>query len=1147
MGSSATQRGTGSQFGAEAYGLFVGVTTFQDPTYSKHPLPQAQRDATGVADVLRSRLGWKPANIEVLAGTVTKAAIRDRFLHIRKRIAEAKECDLFLLFVSTHGHIYERVRRGKTTTLLATDTLLHDPLVLADTGLTPDILGAYVDSIPARQKLIISDACFASSGMSAADISPPETYRDIDAAVLSAAVGRSYAPDQDAPSLFSGHLIEILQHMEGEVGLGTVFDLISRSIPKDVQIPYLETHARYIVLGVVTGTVVAERVASFDDIIRFAEATFQFTLGRFLSDGWSESNYVHRLTLEQKFKSYLEGEDLDIFSVVGGAGTGKTTALLYLAQQARRDNFPVFWFSHVDLSTYPTPTSALVGSLQGLDKSLTADNVENLLQGKRPLVVFFDAVNEWSTDSSQLAHFYMELKNASARNLRIVIACRDEAWPTIATHISGSLPKDMVAKPAYRLDNFDDREFEEVRQRYSKIFFGDVQILRHPLFLRLILDLKNVSDASGSGLFYSVVLIRYLDLKLSKIEHRYGLIAQRTMRAIEDLMHVFEQRRTQALATIEFLQVVSDVVGSALLEEGLVRRTGDLIAIENEIIHQFLLSRILPSDPFASDEWRDRSFSDPWWGASAFKLLEIPETGRIEEIMRDLLAWEPAAVLYVLNVLARIDDLSPFRNVLLSLSEDARIFDTEILEFISTLLNRRESEELPLVIALLRLLFLDTLQDWRLMDWSDSSPRDFRWKMSNLERSAAHVLLRCMDTYPSATIKALIEIWLLDSTTLADGEAHIRDVAYVFLLYVGLDRPEVVANAVEQASGAFHQGTESGGLLHRIIRAGAAASPEIFIPRIPAWFKSASLRSWTGTIIAATPESHASDVIDSVRVFISDRATEDSEIASMLMALGSVPSPSVLKFFREEVDVPEYQTGIVQGCIALREVFPAEVDELIGPLSKRPVLRDDVMAALVSFFRSHVCSIPDLAAPVFARATLASPAVYELDIAMSISRCSPNESLTAFAETQLTEEQQGMVFEYYSYYLKNVRPLELRDLIWVRRWIASGSHVYGLMALLARSHIPYSELESVVLALGRSGDGFIRATSKSLHDHEDVSALSKFAVHVVKTPVFRELSDDARVWFAEMARGQTPAEALAVLTKAHRAKLYKRPGPDEVT
>jgi Caspase domain len=834
MGSSATQRATGSRFGDQAYGLFVGVTTFRDPAYSKRPLPQAQRDATGVADVLRSRLGWKPANIEVLAGTVTKAAIRDGFLHIRERIAQAKECDLFLLFVSTHGHIYERVRRGKTTTLLATDTLLHDPLVLADTGLTPDILGAYVDSIPARQKLIISDACFASSGMSAADISPPETYRDIDAAVLSAAVGRSYAPDQDAPSLFSGHLIEILQHMEGEVGLGTVFDLISRSIPKDVQSPYLETHARYIVLGVVTGTVVAERVASFDDIVRFAEATFQFTLGRFLSDGWSESNYVHRHTLEQKFKSYLEGDDLDIFSVVGGAGTGKTTALLYLAQQARRDDFPVFWFSHIDLSTYPTPISALVGSLQGLDKSLTADNVENLLRGKGPLVVFFDAVNEWSSDSSQLAHFYMELKNASTRNLRIVIACRDEAWPTIATHISGSLPKDMVAKPTYRLENFDDREFEEVRQRYSKVFFGDVQILRHPLFLRLILDLRNVSDASGSRLFYSAVLVRYVDLKLSKIEQRYGLTARRTMGAIEDLMHVFEQRRTQALATIEFFQVVSDVVGSALLEEGLVRRTGDLIAIENEIIHQFLLSRILPSDPFASSDWRDRSFSDPWWGASAFKLLEMPGSERVGEIMRDLLAWEPAAVLYILNVLARMDDVSPFRNVLLNLSEDARVFDSEILEFISTLLNRRESDELPLVIALLRLLFLDTLQDWRLKAWSDSSPQAFRWNVSNPDGSAAHVLLRCMDTYPGATIETLIEVWLLDPTTLADGEAHIRDVAYAFLLYVGLDHPEMVANAIEKASESFHQGTESGLLLHRIIRDAGSSIPTFSANDFPA-------------------------------------------------------------------------------------------------------------------------------------------------------------------------------------------------------------------------------------------------------------------------------------------------------------------------
>jgi hypothetical protein len=97
-----------------------------------------------------------------------------------------------------------------------TSTSLQDQLLIADTGLTRDILGAYLDSIPARQKLVILDACFASSTISSEDVAPTETYRDLDAAVLASAIGRAFAKEEDSPSVFTGHLIDVLHESTGE-------------------------------------------------------------------------------------------------------------------------------------------------------------------------------------------------------------------------------------------------------------------------------------------------------------------------------------------------------------------------------------------------------------------------------------------------------------------------------------------------------------------------------------------------------------------------------------------------------------------------------------------------------------------------------------------------------------------------------------------------------------------------------------------------------------------------------------------------------------------------------------------------------------------------------------------------------------------
>lgn len=252
-------------FGEKAFALIVGISTFQDAAYSNKPLRHAIYDAEDLASLLQQRLGWKEGNIRLLTGDVRKDDLRTAFMDLRTRIASLPTADLFLFYLSTHGHPYKKPSAGDETVFLATDTLLSDPFRLADTGLTRHILGAYIDAIPARQKVIISDACFAASAMRADEIVPPQTYAGIDAAVLSSSVGKAYALTQ-RNSVFTECLLNVLSNSKGEIGVASLADAISRNLPADWPAPFLDTRGRYIVIGVVGEVVAAPQAITFEQL-----------------------------------------------------------------------------------------------------------------------------------------------------------------------------------------------------------------------------------------------------------------------------------------------------------------------------------------------------------------------------------------------------------------------------------------------------------------------------------------------------------------------------------------------------------------------------------------------------------------------------------------------------------------------------------------------------------------------------------------------------------------------------------------------------------------------------------------------------------------------------------------------------------------
>src|SRR5437773_299250 len=219
--------GNDFEYGEKAFALIVGISTFEDPRYSSKPLPQAIHDAEDLALLLQQKLGWKKENIQLRAGDVRKDDLKTGFKNLTAQIGPLPTADLFLFYLSTHGHPYKRPSAGDETVFLATDTLLSDPFTLADTGLTRHILGAYIDAIPARQKVIISDACFAASAMRADEIVPPQPYAGIDAAVLSSSVGKAYAMDH-RNSVFTECLLSVLSNSNGEIGVAGLADALVR-------------------------------------------------------------------------------------------------------------------------------------------------------------------------------------------------------------------------------------------------------------------------------------------------------------------------------------------------------------------------------------------------------------------------------------------------------------------------------------------------------------------------------------------------------------------------------------------------------------------------------------------------------------------------------------------------------------------------------------------------------------------------------------------------------------------------------------------------------------------------------------------------------------------------------------------------------
>jgi hypothetical protein len=1133
-----TEIGNELNFGDKAFGLIIGVSAFQDPGYSENPLPQAVHDAEDLALLLQERLGWKHDNIEILMGEVRKEDVGTAFKTLRAKIGSSG-ADLLLFYLSTHGHPYTRLAAGDETVFLASNTSLKDPFDLTDTGLTKHILGAYIDAIPARQKLIISDACFSASGISAGEIVPPQKYAGIDAAVLSSAVGRAYA-QQGRNSVFTGCLLRVLAESKGEVGIGGLADAISRTLPKEWPRPFFEISGRYITLGVVGDAAPRIRQLTFERLLLFSRSQLQLALRRYRNVEIKPEGYVPRKSVENTFKEYLKDPRGRTFSILGPAGVGKSTLLMHLAEEVNSQEFPVLWFSSAHLSKNMTIESLIVATVASLNKDATLSHLRNLLQSRNPLLIFIDAINEWTDDSAALESFVEDLEKLSSDgSLRVIFSCREELWLQLnERRREAEIPE---LQTSARLSNFDEEEFAAAKQLYQLPEISVGTLIRQPLFLKMV-SVVLTGNSPSTSVSYVALFEMYVNAKTSRVDLRLGLQPGETLSRAEQVALTMSRNESESTGVDTFLSMVSEPVAVALFDEGLFRRVGKSVSLETELVFEYLLSRTLPADPFLQTNKTARQFENldsAWWRAAAFKLWKMDDVVRVRGILDFLLSDDTSywRVRYVMRLGFNWKDITPFKNQYLKAYElGGAYLSDEAFDLLQKVSQENTREKLEFVLDAIRILLqMESYFDWRPKKWDSLDIHALRQRFS---RDSEHrnrptpLLSDCFATSPYVTFYILISKWLNDNTKLADHEAMIRDVATMFLMGFAPQNPDAFQRAVTDClDDGVKFSYEGGHLVHKVLGWSVDHNPNQYVDIAEEWISDSSKNfQYIGLeVIRHFPEDLAGEALRIVTRYLEHEALPLQMANQAIAWLGSVPSRKVLHFLTEYSLLSEHQSAVAEACNSMFPAFPNETVKLINGVARQPLLRKDARLGILTFYFYHLKSTASDAVQFFREVIDAEAGIYDSDISYWI-HCleKPHPDVSVFVEERVQVETDGGVLEHYHYYLKRLRALCLNDVGWIKRWIESGSPTYGLLGYVASSPLPLTTKLEIISMLDQHDSQFIMHCTNSLWRQEG-EAVSELAVEVCTSSAYDSLSSGAKKWFTLMSNGKSPSDAFTAI------------------
>jgi hypothetical protein len=1136
-------RATSAETTKNASALLVGVSQFEDKQFRGHPLPCAENDVHDFKRLLCEELGWKDDKCQVLHGRVTKESVREA-LNLQIDAARAGGgIPLFLFYISTHGHFFDEQNQPQTGILLTSDTKVTNLPTAFDTGISNQSLSGYMREIRSLQKLIISDACFAGTAVSASSGTPLSFYDSVDAAVVASSRFESYAAPNGRNSLFTECLLNTLRSARGSIVFPTIFEPIFETVrDKAAQVgkdqePQLSHQGGVILLGYIGDTMVPTKIFSFEEAQQSCMDILTNQLRRSSQDSpAAQSYYVARQETESNFWDFVVKPDgAPAFTIVGSAGTGKSTTMAHLALAAARRGHLVLWLGE---GTEASDLLVLVARwLERVDPGLTLLDAAGHVPPDKAIFVFLDAINEWPNDVATIKDFLKRSLHIAAENsLRLVVSCRENSWPDIGEpfnwqntylkvdsgfrndpdfkddpeYIDKSKPPEQMAVSS-GLSTFNDQEFQRAIAVYSGVDrFHVGSIGRNPLLVRIISQLGEAKTATSGDLSLLDALDDYLQIRVEKIARRIMRRPTQVFEAIDRVIERLARDRSESIAREVFFGELSEPIAVALLDEGLFKYSGEEIVVEVEIIHEHLLSRILPVEMFTDEERFLATIRSSRLvpGAVLFRLSRMNNRDLANKVLRWIDQNGPLDVLDALDRLPRLNPYWSFFSLWFAQNSDLQAP-------IARVLRRRANLEIDFSLNAAKVLFLDeNYYPWEKKRWRDVSYQTFKQRVDSMP-GAPQLLAQCAAERPEVVLPALVNDWLGDKTKLEGGIASISDVAETYLSALGQQFPEIAFAALTQVMRERPRSESVEAILTQL----AHMIPGEASRQAAAWIKSYPY--YLFSVVAELGLDHSAEAMALAKKAIDGNEHESNLVESIIASVARFQTQEALDLVIEMKDRKELINGLIIAITRLHSKFPDKCEVIAKELCWRPHLSANTLGYAASFYWAVAQRSPSESLEFFHHVVALNLPETGGTISYQMIDLAKLESaeIRSFIDERLRVEEDPYALFNYAIALDRFRTLRVDDFGWLKRWISKPSfrETEFVLELLVASEISLHDIANIVFQMEKD--------HATLERGKQSPRLQALAQEVLKDRRFRSLREYSKRIWTQVARGDDPHEA----------------------
>ena len=1137
------RRAPSSENTKNASALLVGISQFEDEQFRERPLPCAQNDVHDFKRLLCDELGWEDNRCHVLHGRVTKASLGEA-LNLQINAARGRGgIPLFLFYISTHGHFFDEQNQPQTGILLTSDTDVTNLPTAFDSGISNQSLSGYMREIRSLQKLIISDACFSGTAVSSNSATPLSYYDSVDAAVIASSRFESYAAPNGRNSLFTECFMNTLRLARGPIVFPTIFEPIFESVRhgasqlgKD-QEPQLSHQGGVILLGYAGDTMAATKSFSFTEVQQSCTDILAKQLARSSQDfSAAQSHYVARQEAESDFWDFVAKPNIaSAFTIVGSAGAGKSTTMAHLALAAARRGHLVLWLSEgTDASDLLVLASRWI---ERLGPDLTLHDIAGRLPTDKAIFIFMDAVNEWSNNVATVQDFLERSLHIAAKNsLRLVVSCRENSWTDIGgpfnwqnTYFKEDLgfrddpafkndPK-YIGKPepplrmavSSRISTFNDQEFQRAIEVYNGIDrFHIGSIARNPLLVRIISQLSEAKTITFGDLSLLDALDDYLQIRVEKVARRIMQRPTQVFQAIDKVIEMLAHDRSESITREVFFGELSEPVAVALLDEGLFKYSGEEIVVEVEVIHEHLLSRILPAEMLTNEELFLTNIRSSRLipGAVLFRLSRMSNRDLVNRVLMWIDQNSPLDVLDALDRLPRLNFYWSFFSLWFAQNLDLQAPITRALQ-------RHVGLEIDFCLNAAKVLFRgENYYPWETKRWRDVSYQTFKQRVDSMP-GAPQFLAQCAAERPEVVIPALVNDWLGDKTYLEGGIASISDVAETYVGALGQRFPEIAFAALAHVMRERPRSKAVEVILTQLahmIPAETSRQAAVWIKNYPHYLL---------IVVAELGFDHSAEAMALAKRAIDRNEHESNLVESMIAAVARFQTQEALDLVIEMKDRKDLINGLIIAIARLHNKFPDECEEIAKELCWKPNLSADTLDYAATFYWAVAKRSPKDSLGFFSRVlALDSPetgrsiSYHMIDLAKLESA-----EIRSFIDERLRVEEDPIALFNYAIALDQFRTLREDDFGWLRRWISQPSfrETEFVIELLVASEIPLQDASDIVFLMEED-----HATLERGKQSTRLQALAREVLNDRRSDSLREYSK--RIW-TQVARGEDPREA----------------------